>query len=1202
MTRLFLVGIALCLCAAAVMAQVPQAVDLPLANWSVQSQQPADGKGTIAADGLTLTRGAEGWRTYMLRVFQDVPVKAGGVYVFTYRVKVEGEGSSSGIVYCGDAQGKWDETRPRYTETKRKGDFATVKTIVTASPVTVKFRLDVRASGANTTVTYRDVKLEQIGEQPNAVLTPSTAAVTLDGRLDDPLWADAARFSPFRVLGNVETPATVSNEALIALRDGYLYVGYRLAEPNIAGMKATKPKDVSGLSPIGIYNDDCTETFFSWDQVSFAHVIVNAASARNWDQHNVSSPSATWYPTTKVDFNPDWDAKAAVGKGEWTCELRVKLSDLYGESVGGERKLYVNFTRHRTQGTEGNLSYAPIAGQFYAVPREFVPITLQLPALTGPVVSKALTGKFTSRLGVPDLLMAGAPVKLTRHSGVYKLPAMASVAPKGVKIDPGVLQTLREALAVAGGGKGQVALQVGDVFGDKSLSASERARLDSPEAFKLELSPGKAVITGRTQEGVLRGIATLILTANRARLTKEAALPALTLYDAPRLPFRGMMVQLDKRTVDVAFLLRMNKLLVYLDSFGGPTVFPFESYPIGGKKKITKQELVDLFNYCRARGIEPIPYFASWGRVQYLKVMPGGKELLVDDEDVLQSGYRNLDVANPETHKVMLALQQEIIDTLHPKSFCIAMDEAHFGHMVTSPAAKAKNWKPSDWYSTALNVNAAFLRKQGIRMFIWGDMIEPTHNGPHMDMCGPELLARLPKDMTILDWEYSGSREVTEDFPSIKMFRDAGLPTIGCPWYAPKGVARLAHSVAKYGGEGLLLTAWNSSSPDSMPTEWIRACSLTAYLGWSPEDCDLGHFSFVPDAIMEGAAYWQRVNFPAGPGKSVPAPEGLVSGDQLVRLLGLPAGTDPAFTATPYRNVRGATVDVFRRGGQPAAVALTGREYAVVRNGDFAQGVTAWVLDAAEDTTFTGEQGALKVTRLSGNAFRRASQDLPLDPKREYVVRYRVKVEGPGTARAWTYSGDEKFRWDESKSVHSAATKGDWTTKEMPLPSGFAALRISLTADGHGTTAWFDDFEVVEKGVDPATLAPARAVLPVNATARVLTFMHATSRQVIADEDMPANTKKFANIIPGEYRVNYTDGTFEVIPLAYRVNIVAANDPTLGRECDIGLFGTVGGAAFMNLPTFTWLNPHPERTIASIEARSGSSAEMTLLLFGVTLE
>ncbi len=1200
MTRTLLILIALSLAGTAGLAQTPKPVDLHLAQWSAQSQKPSDGKATVTAEAFTLTRGPEGDDGYMLRVSYDLPARPGGLYLFTYSVKVEGEGGAAGILFSGDAQGAWDEAHARNTEQKRKCDFTPVKTILAASQSTVKFRLDLRAFGANTTVTYKDVRLEEIGEQQDVVLTPSDAAVTLDGRLDDPLWATAARLSPFRVLGAVESPAAVSNEALVALRDGYLYVAYRLAEPNVAGMKATKP--AGGPAPIGIYNDDCAETFLSTDQVAFSHVIVNAAGARHWDQQSIGHPSATWYPTTTVAFNPDWEAKAAVGKSEWTCEMRVRLSDLYGEAVGGERKLYANFTRHRTQGAEENLTYAPIAGKFYAVPREFVPITLRLPPLAGPVASRAIPGKFTSTLTVPDLLLAGAPVKLATRAGAFKLPANPTVAQKGVAIDAGVLRTLSQALTVPAGGAAQVIVQVGDPLAGAALTPADRAKMKSPEAFRLDLAPGKATITGRTRDGALRGIATLILMANRARLTKAASLPALTLFDAPRLPFRGLMVQLDRRIVDVAFLLRINKLLVYLDSFGGPTLFPFESYPIGSKRT-TKQELVDLFNYARARGIEPIPYFASWGRVQYLKVMPGGKDLLVDDVDVLQQGYRNLDVANPETHKVMLALQQEIIDTLHPKSFCIAMDEAHFGHMVASAAAKAKGWKPSDWFAEALNVNAAFFRKQGIRMIIWGDMIEPTHNGPAMDVCGPPLLARLPKEMTIFDWEYSGSREVTEEFPSIRMFREAGLPTIGCPWFAPKGVARLAHSIAKLGGEGLLLTAWNSSSPEAMPTEWIRACSLTAYFGWSPQDCDLGHLPFVPDAIMQGAAYWQRVNTPAGPTRSVAAPQGLVTGGPLAKLLGLPAGTDPGFLATPFRNVRGARVDVFRQDGKPAAVALAGRDCAVVRNGDFSKGLAGWSADTlADDTLFVGEKGALKATRVAGNAFRRVSQDLRLDPKREYIVRYRAKVEGPGMARAWTYSGDEKFRWNESKSVHSAANERDWAVKEMPLPPGFAALRISLTVDGAGTTAWFDDIEVVEKGVDPATLAPAKAVLPVGAPARVVTFLHATSRQVLHEEDMHGNAARYASIVPGEYRVHYADGTMEVIPLTYRVNIVAANDPTLGRETDVGLFGTVGGAAFMNLPTFTWPNPHPDKRIVSIEARSGSSSEMTLLLFGVALE
>ena len=69
---------------------------------------------------------------------------------------------------------------------------------------------------------------------------------------------------------------------------------------------------------------------------------------------------------------------------------------------------------------------------------------------------------------------------------------------------------------------------------------------------------------------------------------------------------------------------------------------------------------------------------------------------------------------------------------------------------------------------------------------------------------------------------------------------------------------------------------------------------------------------------------------------------------------------------------------------------------------------------------FAAEAGALKVTRVTGDAFRRVYQDLRLNPAKEYAVRYRVKVEGPGAAHLWSYSGDEQFRWDESKCRYAA--------------------------------------------------------------------------------------------------------------------------------------------------------------------------------------
>jgi hypothetical protein len=96
--------------------------------------------------------------------------------------------------------------------------------------------------------------------------------------------------------------------------------------------------------------------------------------------------------------------------------------------------------------------------------------------------------------------------------------------------------------------------------------------------------------------------------------------------------------------------------------------------------------------------------------------------------------------------------------------------------------------------------------------------------------------------------------------------------------------------------------------------------------------------------------------------------------------------------------------------------------------------------------------------------------------------------------------------------------------------------------------------------------------------------------------------KRFMKKIPGEYIVVYNDDSVIQIPLEYRVNIVAANDNTLGRDMDIGLFGTVGNLRFINLPTFTWSNPHPDKRIKEIKVMSGNSKDMSLMVFGISLD
>lgn len=1055
------------------------------------------------------------------------------------------------------------------------------------------------------------------------IITPSQQAVTLDGKLDDPIWRDAQKFTPFRVLGDVTRASAWQNEAMMAIKDGYLYIAYRLEEPNPAGMQAMKvDRDTVGAmqDTAGIWADDCTETFLSIDRKSWADILVNAAGTNYWNQNDVEKPAVTWYPVDASRFNGDWAADAVIGEDEWTCEIRVKISDLFKADVGGDQTLYVNFTRHRTQGDEENLTWAPLKGKRYAEPSQFVPVTLRLPKSEqkADVLNKGLDPVFTNKLGVPDLMLAGAPVKLTETNERFALPADLTIDAGDMAIDAGVMDAFKHAVARGAAGQAGVVLRVADVFDDASLSADEKAKLQSPEAFKLTLKSGEATITGRTREGVLRGMATLMLMANRGRFMPNANLPSLVLYDAPRMAYRGWMLSGHnskeelQRAIDVAFLLRMNKVMIALGSYSTPTAFPFDSYPIGDKSR-TKQEFIDIFNYARARGIEPIPYMSPWNRTQYLKVTPGGEALLAPDPDNKAKGTTlNLDAANPAAAAVMLGLMEEIIDTLHPENFCIAMDEVHYAPTLTSPAAQEKGWSVSDWFVACIDMTHELFSKKGVTLSIWGDMIDPDYNGRYMDMCGEELLARLPKDIVIYDWKYDGRLDPTVDFTSVKLFTDAGFKTVGCPWFRPKNVPRVAHSVAKYGGEGLLLTSWNSTRLSEMLPSVVRAVGLSAYYGWSPENVDLQQLKFLPEAITEAAAYWNDVPPVRGEVRSLSADQSLVFGGKLASLLGLPAESKTDFLATPFENYRGVWVKIFEKDGQPAAVmgeAPPESERGVsIVNGDFSQGLKGWTVKQPKGSEITVENQRLTIMRISGNEFMRAYQDIRLDPEKKFYVRYRIKVDGPGHASVWTYNGDENMKWDEASIRYYRTPQSAWSKKQIELPAGLPSLRLNFAASGDGTTVWVDDVEIVEAGArsaggDKAKRNAQTASIPVNAKARVVTFMHAANAQdVAADYFNRGPMDKFQNQLWGQYRICYTDGDSVLIPLVYRVDIAPVNYPGVGRATDIGLFGTVGGEMLMNLPTYTWVNPHPEKKIVAIDVLAGGMPDVSLLVFGVAIE
>ena len=538
--------------------------------------------------------------------------------------------------------------------------------------------------------------------------------------------------------------------------------------------------------------------------------------------------------------------------------------------------------------------------------------------------------EFTKTLGSPELLMAGKPLRIEVSNGFFNIPGKVSVVEKCISIDPEI-KLMLEGYG-SGPAESTITLETTDhPFGSVIFSKADEEHLKSPEAFSLIIDNSGVKISGRTREGVLRGAATYIMMARGAAWMSQPRLPNLFIADAPRMVHREWMIGGGsvpelKRTIDAAYLLRLNKVEIAVGSFvGGDTYFPFTVTNIG-RKQFTKSDWRSIFDYAKARGIEPTPYLPSWGRVQYITHRPEYAQFAVPQAERQKSSadfqyrdYRNLDVANPEAVKLMLAIQGELIDELKPSSIDIAFDELFFGDLVTSEKAKALGWKPSDWVIKALSLNAEFLKERNTSMRVWGDMFDPGVNGGNLDICGPELLAKLPKDMVIYDWKYS-SKPL---FPSIKMFMDAGCKVVGCSWTSPLNIAGIARSVNAYGAFGICQTSWNNTDPEKMNPEMRRALSLMAYLSWSPEECDLAKFPFMPDIIFECASRKQGPCL--GQTRPVVVPVQCLSPeDAILKEMNFPKNARLDFLLKKITDVKGGNIQPFSKDGRPAAAIVKG--------------------------------------------------------------------------------------------------------------------------------------------------------------------------------------------------------------------------------------------------------------------------------------
>ena len=216
---------------------------------------------------------------------------------------------------------------------------------------------------------------------------------------------------------------------------------------------------------------------------------------------------------------------------------------------------------------------------------------------------------------------------------------------------------------------------------------------------------------------------------------------------------------------------------------------------------MTPEEVRELDACCRINDVELVPNQNSFGHLEnwlklpaynHLAAMPKGGA--VTPWGTVKEFPTTLDPGKRESLDFLSGLYDELLPCFTSKLFNIGCDETF---EIADPEV----------YLGFLLKVCDLAKARGMRPMVWGDIV----------LRHPELTARLPKDLLMLDWGYEGNHPFAEE---TRRFREAGLDFYVCPgtssWNSLAGrVENMRENMAAAesagrlnGASGYLVTDW----------------------------------------------------------------------------------------------------------------------------------------------------------------------------------------------------------------------------------------------------------------------------------------------------------------------------------------------------------------------------------------------------------
>jgi hypothetical protein len=135
-------------------------------------------------------------------------------------------------------------------------------------------------------------------------------------------------------------------------------------------------------------------------------------------------------------------------------------------------------------------------------------------------------------------------------------------------------------------------------------------------------------------------------------------------------------------------------------------------------------------------------------------------------------------------------------------------------------------------------------------------------------------------------------------------------------------------------------------------------------------------------------------------------------------------------------------------------------------------------------------------------------------------------------------------------------------------------------------------------GDPPRSVPDAVRGIPVGTRAKALCFAHLASAPAQRYDDIYSRGPAYPKVL-GTCRVIYEDGSSAEVLIRYRQEVTDWNDGLPGASAPSLWTGRTRVGAWARVSGYRWENPHPEKTIASLDLR-GAKESLRLVVLAIT--